>query len=168
MTFSGKTRSLEWKGWSPSGKLERCQGDCDSDSDCETGAKCVLNARPLGCTGTVNVEWHGSGWWWNWKLDIGDYCGDAAFMQPMLAHPFPSNDEAAMPVMDRPVFEFDISPMTAMIMLLVAVILMALTILVCCRSVSLRKGKKAVYKMVDLTDLESENEMEVRPMNRVK
>ena len=77
-----------------------------------------------------------------------------------------NDDVEPMPVMDRPVFDIDISPMTAMTMLLVAVIFMALTILVCCRAKFLRK--KAVYKMVDLTDLESENEMEVRPMNRVK
>ena len=118
----------------------------------------MFNKVPNGCSGTVyDLKWS---WHWSlssgWKYHYGDYCGDATA----------NDDVVPMPVMDRPVFEIDISPMTAMTMLLVAVAFMALTVLVCCRSKSLRK--KAVYKMVDLTDLESENEMEVRPMNRVK
>lgn len=32
--------ALDFKGWSPSFKLGRCQGDCDNDGHCNNGLKC--------------------------------------------------------------------------------------------------------------------------------
>merc|ERR1719385_178480 len=38
-------------GWTPSETLYECQGDCDSDSDCDAGLLCHHNSIPPGCTG---------------------------------------------------------------------------------------------------------------------
>ena len=37
--------------WSPLTMLGGCQGDCDSDSECASGLKCMMDAVPPGCTG---------------------------------------------------------------------------------------------------------------------
>jgi len=58
--------ALEWLGWSPatSGSLGVCQGDCDGDSDCQSGLVCVHNAVPNGCGGEMYSS-------------FADYCGDS-------------------------------------------------------------------------------------------
>ena len=53
---------LEWKGWSPSGSLGWCQGDCDNDSHCEGDLKCFHDTVPPGCSGTA-------------ASNSADYCG---------------------------------------------------------------------------------------------
>jgi len=55
---------LTWLGWSPptSGSLEACQGDCDRDSDCQSGLICVMDAVPEGCSGAMHYS-------------NADYCG---------------------------------------------------------------------------------------------
>jgi len=127
-------KPLEWKGWGPHKNLETCQGDCDSDNDCESGAICVHNLVPKGCQGINRI---GFGKWW--KLHIGDYCGSQALNGDVVP-------VVARPVMDRPLFKIEISPMAAMAILLVAMGVMATIVMVCCRGIAVRK--KAAYKVV--------------------
>jgi len=127
-------KPLEWKGWGPNANLETCQGDCDSDNDCESGAICVHNLVPKGCQGINRI---GFGRWW--KLHIGDYCGSQALNGDVVP-------VVARPVMDRPLFKIEISPMAAMAILLVAMGVMATIVMVCCRGIAVRK--KAAYKVV--------------------
>ena len=54
---------LEFLGWGPSYPLGECEGDCDSDSHCESGLVCYHrssnswgyndDAVPPGCSGTA-------------------------------------------------------------------------------------------------------------------
>ena len=49
---------LKFTGWEPSDPLDICEGDCDSDDDCDSGLICFFNDGaesnvPDGCTGTA-------------------------------------------------------------------------------------------------------------------
>jgi len=39
--------------WSPTALLNKCEGDCDSDTDCVSGLACFHDDVPPGCTGTA-------------------------------------------------------------------------------------------------------------------
>jgi len=53
-------------GWSPNGTLDECEGDCDSDSDCDGNMQCYHNGIPPGCYAA------------NYTSGM-DYCYDAGY-----------------------------------------------------------------------------------------
>jgi len=53
---------LKWHEWNPNFILGECEGDCDSDDECEADLICYHNEAPRECVGTM-------------KTSNTDYCG---------------------------------------------------------------------------------------------
>jgi len=50
-SMAGLTQLVDL-GWTPTTSLDECEGDCDDDSDCDTGLQCWHDSTPPGCTGS--------------------------------------------------------------------------------------------------------------------
>jgi len=138
--------SLEWLGWSPSLPLSECQGDCDSDTDCQGDLRCFQDAVPPGCTGSL---YH----------SMADYCYDpttSSAVKAMVAAP----DEMAPAdeFVDTPSDSWTLTMSGQDLVILALIALNMVSIMaaycLCTRSRGCGDGKYQVVTLQGDTDLE--------------
>jgi len=140
----GAPSPLEWKGWTPPSSslpLSECQGDCDSDTECEGDLRCFQDAVPPGCYGSLYASY-------------ADYCYDPTTSSAVFAAP----NELTPPeeYVDAP-WSLTITGKDMAILVLVAVNAVTMMAVYCLCSRAGSKGYGArKYQVVSVGDSELE------------